>query len=301
MLRERQLHKENLESIDDAQSSKAFQPEVNVARATTITFHEVNRQRINDEESNEEEEYSRFLEAERNNNNNSNEEGECTRFIEFERGNTKTRNVLGKRKISKVDGYVSNDRPSTHRRIARELDDAIAHDDVLDYGEEPSGSKDIPKNTAGDELENRPESDKAGHTGSLAIARSDVKLNGSVSFSNKYATASSPKLGENQYKAVYDALIDWRERVGPDKFLEPTSAEGPDMELFLSHTCIQKIAESASSLHSTEDFDIAAVHWDKELVTKYADELTSVITKALADSKKPPIQGKKIWWPIIGK
>ena len=206
--------------------------------------------------------------------------------------------MLGKRKISKVDGYVSNDRPSTHRRIARELDDAIAHDDVLDYGEEPSGSKDIPKNTAGDELENRHELDKTEHTDSLAIARSDV---GSISFSNTYATASSPKLGENQYKAVYDALMDWRERVGPDKFLEPTSAKAPDMELFLSHTCIKEIAESASSLHSTEDFDIAAVHWDKELIAKYADELTSVIFKALADFKKPPIQGKKIWWPIIEK
>lgn len=306
LLRERQLLKENSESIDYAQSNKALFSEFGGARATTINVHEVNCQRINDHESNEEEEYTRFLEAESNNNNNNNnndddEEGQSTKFIENERENMKTRNVLGKRKIGKVDGYVSNDRPSTHRRIARELDNAIAHDDILDYGEEPSGSKDIPKNTAGDELENRPELDKAEPTDSLAIARSDVKSSGSVSSSNKHAIASSSKLGENQYKAVYDALMDWRERVGPDKTLEPTSAEGPDTELLLSHTCIQEIAESASSLHSTEDFDIAAVHWDKELVTKNADELTSVITKALADFKKPPMQGKKIWWPIIGK
>lgn len=301
MLRERQLLKENSESIDDAQSNKVLYPKFGVARATTRNVHEVNCQRINDDESNEEEEYTRFLEAERNNNNNNDEEEESTKFIENERENIKTRNVLGKRKIGKVDGYVSNDRPSTHRRIARELDNAIVHDDILDYGEEPSGSKDIPKNTAGDELENRPELDKAEPTDSLAIARSDVKSSGSVSSSNKHANAASPKLGENQYKAVYDALMDWRERVGPDKILEPTSAEGPDMDLFLSHSCIQEIAESASSLHSTEDFDIAAVHWDKELVTKNADELTSVITKALAAFKKPPIQGKKIWWPIIGK
>lgn len=301
LLRERQLLKENSESDDETHLNKSLHPEIDIARASTTTIHEVNHSRVNDNESNEEEEYVRFLDAERNNNDNSNEDGEGMNLAEIERENTMLGNILRKRKIGKVHGYEIHNRPPTHRRIVRELDDVIAQDDILDYGDEPSGSKDTPKNTAGDALNNSSEPDKAGPTVSFPTTRSDVKVNGSNRFSNKAATATSPNLDEHQYKAVYNALKNWRERVGPGELLEPTSAEVPDVEDFLSHACIEDIAECASNLHSTEDFHGAAVHWDKELVNKYAEELMSIVTKALADPKESPMQGRKIWWPEIRK
>ena len=70
-----------------------------------------------EEEEEEEEEYARFLETEQ-------------RQMQAEAARK------NKRKRGKADRGVDRERPPTMRRIAREMDEAVTDDTVLDYGEE---------------------------------------------------------------------------------------------------------------------------------------------------------------------
>ena len=77
-----------------------------------------------DEDSDDEEEYARFLEVEQ-----KEMEAEAAK-----KGKTT------KRKRNKLGGNDEHARPPTMRRIAREMDEATAKDTVLDYGEEDASA-----------------------------------------------------------------------------------------------------------------------------------------------------------------
>jgi hypothetical protein len=78
-------------------------------------------------------------------NSDSNDDEEYLKFAEAERKQMEAEYTSKKRKFSRVDGNQLQNRQPTHRRIARELDDAIMSNDVLDYGEETSETPDLLK------------------------------------------------------------------------------------------------------------------------------------------------------------
>ena len=127
LYRERQVRKENLEADFE------LLPEVSALGSSLATgtkaasISEVQNEVVAEVDSDNEEEYARFLEAEKR---------------EADAAHTRK-----KRKMSHASGYDNRGRPATHRRIARELDIVAADEQVLDYGEESSKSTDITKNT----------------------------------------------------------------------------------------------------------------------------------------------------------
>lgn len=84
---------------------------------------------IRDSDSNDDEEYIKFLEAEK-------------RQMEADQKHTEAVHKAKKRKFDRIDGSKPHNRAPTHRRIARELDEAISSHDLLDYGEEKSETPD---------------------------------------------------------------------------------------------------------------------------------------------------------------
>lgn len=281
LLREQQILKENGETTKISPSSTSFYPGTDVAK-----------------ESDNEEEYKKFLETERDNYDSSNEEEHRVEHLESKRTNS---NMSRKRKISKVDRNNLNDKPPTHRRLARELDDATAQTDVLNYDEEQPSLTNSPKTATGIEAHNKHKQNNSEPVTSYHSSKIDARsTNEPLSCSDQQnMTTVRPQFGVHQIDAVYNALRDWRNRVGPAIIAESTSAEGSNMEAFLSQACMEQIAECANSLHSVEDFHAAAIHWNKELVDKYAEELISIITETL-EALRQPVQGRKIWWPRIG-
>lgn len=90
----------------------------------------------------------------------SNDDEEYFKFAEAERKQMEAEYISSmKRKFSRVDGNKFQNRQPTHRRIARELDDATMSNDVLDYGEEtsetPDRLKEHPHDGDNDELRER--------------------------------------------------------------------------------------------------------------------------------------------------
>lgn len=128
LYRERQIRQENLDAGFELQPEDS-EWGVNSTIGTKAPFASEGRNKVVPEaESDDEEEYARFLEAEKR--------------------ETDAIQTRKKRKMSHADGYDNRGRPATHRRIARELDIVVADEQVLDYDEEPSKSTDISKNTA---------------------------------------------------------------------------------------------------------------------------------------------------------
>lgn len=82
-------------------------------------------------EDNDEDEYRKFLV----------EEG---KQMEADRKQMEAEHKSKKRKLGQFNGSKSHDRAPTHRRIARELDDAIASHDVLNYDDENAETRDLP-------------------------------------------------------------------------------------------------------------------------------------------------------------
>ena len=68
---------------------------------------------------------------------NSDDEEEYVRFLEAEKKDVDTENTRKKRKRNGRDMGGKFERAPTHRRLARELDEAVVDEGVLDYGEEP--------------------------------------------------------------------------------------------------------------------------------------------------------------------
>lgn len=134
LLRERQRLKENHE--DETGSSPWVLPLSKESDGNEMANLQQEIESIpgEDDGSDDEEEYLKFLEMER-------------KDMEFARG-------CKKRKFSQLSGRNTHDRPSTHRRIARELDDAVLHNDELDYDDEPSETKAIPETTSVETLSN---------------------------------------------------------------------------------------------------------------------------------------------------
>ena len=83
-------------------------------------------------EDNDEDEYLKFLV----------EEG---KQMEADRKHLEAEHKTKKRKFGQFNGSKSHDRAPTHRRIARELDDAIASHDVLSYDDEDAEARDHPE------------------------------------------------------------------------------------------------------------------------------------------------------------
>lgn len=98
----------------------------------TIAIGIGNEPDIDQSDDNDEEEYLKFLE----------EEG---KQIEEDRKQMETERKTKKRKFGRVNGSKPHDRAPTHRRIARELDDAITSYDVLNYDDENAESLDPPE------------------------------------------------------------------------------------------------------------------------------------------------------------
>ena len=71
---------------------------------------------------------------------NSDDEEEYVRFLEAEEEEMKTEAARKKRKRNRRYPGASHDRAPTHRRLVRELDEAVIDDGPLDYGEEPAVS-----------------------------------------------------------------------------------------------------------------------------------------------------------------
>lgn len=80
----------------------------------------------------DDERYIKFLE----------EEG---KQMEADRKQMQAEHKTKKRKFGQVNSSKPHERPPTHRRIARELDDAITSHDILNYDEENAENLDTPK------------------------------------------------------------------------------------------------------------------------------------------------------------
>lgn len=128
LYRERQIREENLEAGFDVQPDKPAWGASSAIPTKAASASEGRNQVGSEVDSDDEEEYARFLEAEKR--------------------KADVIKMRKKRKMSHANGYDNRGRPATHRRIARELDIVVADQQVLDYGEEPSKSVDIAKNTA---------------------------------------------------------------------------------------------------------------------------------------------------------
>ena len=71
-------------------------------------------------------------------NQGSDDEAEYARFLEAEKRKAEAVHARKKRKMNTGEGHHNRGRPMTHRRIARELDDVAVSEQALDYGEESS-------------------------------------------------------------------------------------------------------------------------------------------------------------------
>lgn len=127
LFRQRQIRQENLEAGIELQPENPAWGASSAIVAKATSAIEGRNEDIAEDGSDEEEEYARFLEAEKR--------------------KADAIQARKKRKISHANGYDNRGRPATHRRIARELDIVVADEQVLDYGEESSKSTDISKDT----------------------------------------------------------------------------------------------------------------------------------------------------------
>lgn len=128
LYRERQIRKENLEAGFEVQPESSAWGASSAIPTKAASASEGRNEVGSDVDSDDEEEYARFLEAEKR--------------------KADVIQTRKKRKMSHANGYDNRVRPATHRRIARELDIVVADEQVLDYGEEPLKSVDIAKNAA---------------------------------------------------------------------------------------------------------------------------------------------------------
>lgn len=127
LYRERQIRKETLEAELEPQPES---PACGASSAigTTATSTSEGRNAISTkDDSDDEEEYARFLDAEKR--------------------KADAMQMRKKRKKNHENSHDHRGRPATHRRIARELDIVVEDQQVLDYGEEPSKTTDISKNS----------------------------------------------------------------------------------------------------------------------------------------------------------
>jgi len=113
IIRERQVRRENADAETDEVRTPSPKPGTAAPNEQHAAFEKA---------SDEEEEYARFLEAEQ-------------RAMQDIAARRK------KRKRSTVEGDFERERMPTMRRIAREMDEAWAHDTVLDYGEEDAPTR----------------------------------------------------------------------------------------------------------------------------------------------------------------
>ena len=116
IIRERQLRKENAAAETDPVQSSTLE----VTRILAAEGQEALQEGMmgnSDNEEEEEEEYARFLETEQ-------------RQMQAEAARK------NKRKRGKAERGDDRERPPTMRRIAREMDEAVTNDTLLDYGEE---------------------------------------------------------------------------------------------------------------------------------------------------------------------
>lgn len=111
IIRERQVRRENA----DVESNETWTPSPKSGSAAPVEQYTVAK-KVSNGDSDEEEEYARFLQAEQ-------------KAMQDEAMRRK------KRKRSNADGDLERERMPTMRRIAREMDEAWADNTVLDYGE----------------------------------------------------------------------------------------------------------------------------------------------------------------------
>ena len=127
LYRERQIRKENLEAGFEPQPESPARGASSVIGTTATSTSEGRNAVLTKDDSDDEEEYARFLEAEKR--------------------KADAMQMRKKRKMNHENSHDNRGRPATHRRIARELDIVVEDQQVLDYGEEPSKATDISKNT----------------------------------------------------------------------------------------------------------------------------------------------------------
>lgn len=161
LYRERKIRQENLEAGFE------LQPEnpacgASSAMGTKVASASAGRNKvIAEDDSDDEEEYARFLEKEKRT-----------------ADSIQTRK---KRKKNHANGYDNRGRPATHRRIARELDIVVADEQVLDYGEESSKSTDISKSTATQEKlheDDEPKQQRLHESSKLALHKQHLPVEG---------------------------------------------------------------------------------------------------------------------------
>lgn len=125
LIRKRQIQDEACDIDEDVVS-----PPLNVGSISRGAVNIGQELDIGDSDSNDDEEYLKFLEAEE-------------KQMKADRNHVEAEHKAKKRKFSRVDGSKPHDRAPTHRRIARELDDAIMSHDVLEYDEEKAETLDL--------------------------------------------------------------------------------------------------------------------------------------------------------------
>ncbi|MCJ1426834.1 hypothetical protein MMC29_004737 [Sticta canariensis] len=127
LYRERQIRKENLEAGFEPQPESPAWGASSAIGTTATSTREGQNAVLTKDDSDDEEEYARFLEAEKR--------------------KADAMQMRKKRKMNHENSHENRGRPATHRRIARELDIVVEDQQVLDYGEEPSKTIDISKTT----------------------------------------------------------------------------------------------------------------------------------------------------------
>lgn len=127
LYRERQIRKENLEAGFEPQPESPARGASSAIGTTASSTSEGRNAVFTKDDSDDEEEYARFLEAEKR--------------------KADAMQMRKKRKMNHENSHDNRGRPATHRRIARELDIVVEDQQVLDYGEEPSKNTDISKTT----------------------------------------------------------------------------------------------------------------------------------------------------------
>lgn len=128
LLRERQVREENREADLDLSSRSPILEEDAENQATNVRTGGAKNEMVDNDNSDDEEEYAKFLETEKRN-------AEAT--------HTRKKREFNGGEINNYRG-----RPITHRRIARELDDIVASEQTLDYDEEPSKPTTVSDNIA---------------------------------------------------------------------------------------------------------------------------------------------------------
>ncbi|MCJ1468951.1 hypothetical protein MMC07_007581 [Pseudocyphellaria aurata] len=128
LYRERQIRQESLDAGFELQPDDSEWGANAPTGTKALSASELQTNVVPEAESEDEEGYARFLEAEKR-------EADAIQRRK-------------KRKMSHANGFDHHGRPATHRRIARELDIVAADEQVLDYDEEPSKSTKICTDTA---------------------------------------------------------------------------------------------------------------------------------------------------------